>query len=76
MGCQDFQFRELANFWFGLLVSADTLVWCLVPFQFLSNLVFCFQFLSTMKMVFQIILPNAFHGFSGFAKEVYTPQSC
>ena len=39
-----------------------------------SNLAFGFRFLSTMMAVFQILLPNSFYGFSGFAKKV-TPRS-
>ena len=48
--------------------------WCLCGLRVFSNLVFGFQFLSTMIAVFPIFLPNAFYGFSGFAKEV-APRS-
>ena len=46
----------------------------LCGFRFFSNLVFGFRFLSTMMAVFRILLPNAFYGFPGFAREV-TPRS-
>ena len=35
-----------------------------------SNLAVGFRFLPTMMVVFRILLPNSFYGFSGFAKKV------
>jgi len=69
----------VAKFWFGLSVfllknrNFDFGVLC--GFRVFSNLVFGFRFLSTMMAVYWIFfLPNAFYGFSGFAKEV-TPRN-
>jgi len=65
-----FGFANVANFWFGFSVLAGVLC----GLRVFSNLVFGFRFLSTMMAVFLIFLPNAFYGFSAFAKEV-TPRS-
>ena len=71
-----FGFADLANFWFGFAVFAlKTAVfrfWCLV--RFAGFLQYRLWFLPTIMVGFQIFLPNAFYGFSGFVKEV-TPCS-
>ena len=59
-----FRAKKLRFFGFGVLCGL----------RVFSNLVFGFRFLSTMMAVFRIFLPNAFYGFSGFAKEV-APRS-
>ena len=59
---------------FSLLKSRFFCFGALCGLRVFSNFVFGCRFFSTMMRVFRILLPNAFYGFSGFAKEV-TPRS-
>ena len=68
-------FGSVSRFFLLLKVSRLFGFGALCGLRVFSNLAFGFRFLSTMMAVFRILLPNAFYGFSGFAKEV-TPRSC
>ena len=72
-----FGFADLTKLWFGFSVLALKKLQVfglgvLPDLRVSSNSVFSFRFLSTTMAVFRIQVCNAFHGFSGFAKEVGT----